>query len=234
MDNSPTDRTERCSCLTRSTPGSAATPPARSASSCANSPGAARSYASPTCPRWPRWPRAISRSSRTTPCRPRAPRSPRLTAIASSESSFGCSEPARATAPPASTRASCCARRDQSARGRALVRRRRSARRRSGFWEVSARRAGVGGRASAPARCRGDRSARPGAEPGRAGAVAGDRSARRRIGRGGPLVRAAWRASPAGETSRRGALVRPRRSGGWMRKAVYLIAFSSSARGDPV
>ena len=60
----------RCSCSTRSTPASAATPPARSASTCGRSPRGGRSSASPTCRRWRRWPTATSRSPRTRPrCR---------------------------------------------------------------------------------------------------------------------------------------------------------------------
>ena len=58
---------------TRSTPGSAATPPASSASGCGRWARAARSSASPTCRRSPRWPRPTSGSRRTSPAsgRPR-------------------------------------------------------------------------------------------------------------------------------------------------------------------
>ena len=56
----------RRSSSTRSTPVSAGTPRARSASSCARSRRAARSLQSRICRRWPRSPPAISRSPRTS------------------------------------------------------------------------------------------------------------------------------------------------------------------------
>ena len=64
-------RTARCWCSTRSTPGSAATRPARSASTCARWRRDVRSSASRTCRRWRRSPSAISRSSRTARSRRR-------------------------------------------------------------------------------------------------------------------------------------------------------------------
>ena len=101
----------RCSCSTRSTPASGAKPRARSASTCGTSPRGGRSSASRICHRWRRWPHATSRSPRTRrQCR-RARRCRRSTGTASSASSCGCSARPRATAPPAATPASCCARR---------------------------------------------------------------------------------------------------------------------------
>ena len=59
-------RRRRPSSSTRSTPGSAATPPAPSASGCARSAPSARCSASPTCRRSPRWPRPTSGSRRAS------------------------------------------------------------------------------------------------------------------------------------------------------------------------
>ena len=72
-DEAPAGAVPRSS-STRSTPASAGRPRARSASSCARWPRAARSSASRTCRRSPRWPTATSRSSRTPRARRRSPR----------------------------------------------------------------------------------------------------------------------------------------------------------------
>ena len=63
---------------TRSTPGSAATPPASSASACGRWAQGARSSASPTCRRSPRSPTSISGSRRTSTASRRWPRVERL------------------------------------------------------------------------------------------------------------------------------------------------------------
>ena len=60
----------RCWSSTRSTPASAATPRARSASGCGRSRRAARCCASPTCRRSPRWPSATSRSHKDSASKP--------------------------------------------------------------------------------------------------------------------------------------------------------------------
>ena len=59
-------RRRRCSSSTRSTPASAATPRARSASGCGRCPTAARCSASPTCRRSPRWPTGTSAIAKDT------------------------------------------------------------------------------------------------------------------------------------------------------------------------
>ena len=106
----------RCSCSTRSTPGSAATPPGRSEPSCARSRPGARSSASPTCRRWRRSAPATSRSPSGSSS---APALTTVTALDGDERRRGARadaggrggrprrQPAR---PPA-----CCARRDRGA-----------------------------------------------------------------------------------------------------------------------
>ena len=114
-------RSRRCSCSTRSTPGSAATRPARSASTCARYPGGVRSSASPTSRRWRRSRSVTSRSSRRRAPSPPRRRSRCSRATASSASWCGCSAPAVTTARPPSTRASCCAPPEQRLRGAAAL-----------------------------------------------------------------------------------------------------------------
>ena len=77
------------------------------ASSCARSPRAARSSASPTCRRSPRWPTGTSRSRRIRPPSRRSRPSPSCRIRRSSRSSCACSAPTTATTAPAATPKSC-------------------------------------------------------------------------------------------------------------------------------